>query len=178
MTDAINNPVVRRRQQREVSTEDMEVGQRPAIDWAAEVLEHDNVIEPVSAEVLNKQYMDALAFDREPVEILIGQSTEKHAPIVVDCWVNGKPAEVFVNGKWHAFGCLPMGINVITRRMYVEVLARSKITNVQTPSIEDDVSEQLRNQPRKNTSLKTNFSIIRDPNPKGGEWLRRVMAEG
>jgi len=176
MTDAINNPVTRRRQ-REVSTDDLEVGQPQQIDWDAARLEHDNVIEPVSAEVLHKEYMEALAFDREPVEIVIGRSTEKHAPLTVDCWVNGKGAEVFQNGKWVEYGWLPMGINVVTRRMYVEVLARSKVTTVRTPDKDDDISVQLANKPVRNTMMKTNFSIVRDDNPKGRQWIAGILAE-
>lgn len=176
--DAINNPVVRRRQQREISTQDMEVGQRPDIDLNAAELQHDNVIEPVSAEVLNKEYMEALAFDREPIEILIARSPEKHAALTIPCWVNGKGAEVLTNGKWVEFGWLPTGIPVVTRRMYAEVVARSKVTTIRTADPDADIREREQNLIQRDTNARNGMTLIQDSNPKGHEWLRRCMIEG
>ncbi len=178
MTDAINNPVVRRRQQKELHSEDMEVGQRPDIDLAADELMHDTVIEPVSAEVLNKEYMAALAFDREPVEIMISRGNEKHAPLTIPCWVNGKGAEVFTNGKWAEFGWLPTGIPVTTRRMYAEVVARSKVTTIRTADAEADIREREMNLVHRDTYAKNGISILNDRNPKSREWFSRCLAEG
>lgn len=176
--DAINNPVVRRRQQREVSTEDMAVGQRPSIDLGADDLAHDNVIEPVSAEVLNKQYMEALAFDRDAIEIMIARSPEKHAALTIPCWVNGKGAEVLTGGKWVEFGWLPTGIPVVTRRMFAEVVARSKVTTIRTADAEADIREREQNQIHRDTNGRNAVNLLQDKNPKGHEWLRRCMAEG
>jgi hypothetical protein len=56
--------------------------------------------------------------------------------MTVDCWVNGKGAEVWDERtrKWMEFNFLPVGLPIITKRKYVEVLARSKSMKVNTPT--------------------------------------------
>ena len=57
------------------------------------------------ATTLEKDYADQLKMAEDPVTIIIHPSQEKNPPQVVDCWVNGRGAEVFVNGKWTVFNC-------------------------------------------------------------------------
>lgn len=162
---------------REVHTGDLPVGQAPRITLGADdEIDHEQVIVPIDSP-LGSDQMQNLAFAEEPVTIRIERSNEKHAPIVVDCWVNGKGAEVFVNGKWTEFGCLPVGIPVTTKRKYVEILARSKIDNVTTNTGTIHDANPVNHIDRA-TSSKVPFSMIQDRNPLGVEWLTRLLQEG
>lgn len=174
--NAQNNPV--RSARKEVSSTDFPIGQKDAIDMAMDrPLDHAAAsIIVADPDTLNKEYAEALAFAEEPVEIYIHPTGQKNAPIVIDCWVNGKGAEVFVNGQWHQFGCLPIAKNVITRRKYVEVLARSKIDTINTEHENPGEAEMPKNVIRRATSANCSFQVVGDRNPKGGEWLRGLMA--
>src|SRR5262245_46624102 len=103
MSDAQTNPV--RRPSHELFTGDIKMEQKPTIE-SREDLAEDVV---VAEKPLGKDYQDELAFNEEPITIRIERSGEKFAPPVIDCWVNGKGAEVVVNGKWVALGYLPVG---------------------------------------------------------------------
>jgi len=171
---AKNNPV--HAPARELHTADLAVGQQPAI-----VLPDDGPIEREQVIVaLDKQpaddYLQALKFAEEPITIRIERSSEKFAPHSVDCWVNGVGAEVLMRGKWIQCGYLPIGHVVTTKRKYVEVLARSKHDTVQTNVQKHEESED--NVVDRHTSMKTPFSVIRDDNPRGAQWLTRLLAEG
>lgn len=127
---------------------------------------------------LEDDYTLALKMAEEPVTIMIEPSQEENAPIVVDCWVNGKGAEVLdpLSGKWMELGCLPIGGAITTKRKYVEVLARAKITNIRTAHDDMNVADP-QNRVIRNTSRKSVFSVIHDANPKSREWLTRLIAD-
>lgn len=129
---------------------------------------------------LDKDYLAALAFAEEPVTIIIEAPDEENPPRVVDCWCNGKGAEVMdaTTGKWAELGCLPIGGEIITKRKYVEILARSRAELIRTEEVD------ARPKPgedgwklRRSLRRKASFSVIADPNPKGREWLHRLLSE-
>ena len=161
---------------KEIHTGDMKVGQPPSISLDDGPLDHEQVILPVDTP-LDDDHVKLLAFAEEPVTIRIEPSPEKFAPKVIDCWVNGVGAEVFMNGRWHKLGVLPVGIPVTTKRKYVEVMARSKQDTVETKTgkVGDENPE---NRIDRTTFHKAPFSVISDKNPLGAEWLTRLMAEG
>lgn len=172
---AKNNPV--KMPAPEVHTADLPIGQPPEIKMPEHGLpERGEVI--LVDKPLEREHADALAFAEEPITIRIEPSAEENAPLVVDCWVNGKGAEVFVNGKWLEFNCLPVGMPVTTKRKYVEVLARSKVDRIRTieenrqPGDNEDGFKM-----RRSSSSKSVFSVLNDKNPKGAEWLTRLMQE-
>ena len=173
MTDAINQPVRRRR---EVNTADMQLGQPGAMQFDGDENPiRENVVEAVPADI-EADYIDSLKFNEDPVTILIHPPQSKNPPLVVDCWVQGKGAEVFVNGKWHVFGCLPIGMEVVTKRKYVEVLARSKTENIQADFEMRDNEDPRQRLVRLNSSNHL-FTVIEDRNPAGRRWLSALMAE-
>lgn len=172
--DAINQPI--RRQRREAHTSDTPIGQPDVIVMPEEGLpDHDNVVQAMS-EPLQSEHTKALLFAEEPVTILINKGSEKHAPLTVDCWVNGKGAEVMTDNGWVEFGWLPVERAVTTKRKYVEVLARSKHMSVQT-DVGDMNEENPRNNVIRSNSLKAQFSVIGDTNPNSGRWLQNLMSE-
>ena len=81
--------------------------------------------------------------------------------------VQGKGAEIFENGKWLEIGWLPIGREIITKRKYVEVLARSKSDAVKT--VHDDATvANPRNTLQRRTSANYPLSILQTPTPKAG----------
>lgn len=159
----------------EVHTSDMKVEQRPDVILPNEgKVDREADILIAGENSLDGDYAAALAFAEEPVTIRIEPSSERFAPKVVDLWVNGRGAEQLVNGRWIACGWLPVGEVVTTKRKYVEVLARAKTDNVQTKVTERNGEDPV-NAVERFTSQRNPFSILKDANPKGHEWLLGVM---
>lgn len=127
---------------------------------------------------ITDEYAAALAFNEEPVTIMIEPGQEENAPKVIDCWVNGKGAEVLdpITGRWNEINCLPVGGIITTKRKYVEVIARAKLDKVTTKHEDANVANPD-NRVVRTTSRKAVFTVIHDPNPKGVQWLTRLMAE-
>lgn len=160
---------------KEVHTADIAIAEAPDADINA----RSETIIPVD-KPLEADYAKDLAFMEEPIMIRIEPSDEENAPIVVDCWVNGKGAEVLdtLTGKFMEINCLPIGQPIITKRKYVEVLARARTDRVTSqeetahPDVGRDGFKVQRRSQRKNM-----FSVLEDKNPKGREWLNRIHAE-
>lgn len=171
--DAINNPVSTG--PKVLESANFPVGQKPPVIMPEVGLpDREQVIVALDTPLVD-EYADALKFNEEPLEIMIHPSGEKDAPLVVDCWVNGKGAEVFMNGAWRSFGWLPVGKRCVTKRKYVELLLNSKIDTIHT-DVEDATVENPANKINRVTSSKCLLQIIQDRNPLGVEWLRRIMA--
>jgi hypothetical protein len=157
---------------KEVSTDDLEIGQSKSVNLDLP-RESESLIE--TGENLNQGYLESLAFMEEPITIVLQKSSEKHAANVVDCWVNGRGAEIFdQNGKWHVCGWLPVGKPVITRRKYVEVLARAKRDSISTEVVKHENRED--NMAHRTTSMRYPFSVLKDDNPKGYMWLTNILS--
>lgn len=171
--DAMNRPV--NRSKREVHTGDMQVGQHADMDLSLDQqIVHGEGL-PNIGEDNGKQMLADLAFFEEPVTIRIEENSgsdfpETHVPVQV----NGKSAEVWMNGGWVAIGWLPVGVQLTTKRKYVEVLARSKSDSIRTEH-EDGGVANPRNMVQRRTRSKYPLSIVEDKNPRGAEWLSRIV---
>jgi hypothetical protein len=121
----------------------------------------------------NTDYMDELAFMAEPVTIRIEPSADKNAAGAFPCWCNGKPAEVFQNGRWDEIGYLPVGRVLIVRRSILEIIIRAKVDTIQTQIIGQD-SERPNNVVSRFTSPVHSFSILEDANPRGPQWVSEL----
>lgn len=170
--DAKNNQVIKAG--RETHSDDVRIGQRGSrnIDQAPE--SETLIALSDGLEDSDEAYHAALAFMEEPVTIRISPSSEKNAPTTVQCWVNGKGAEHFRNGKWLQCGWLPIGQTVVTRRKYVEVLARSRMENVSTRVVKHENREE--NLADRVASTKYPVSVIQD-SAAGHEWFSRILME-
>lgn len=108
---------------------------------------------------------ERLAFAEEQMIINISPSAERFPE---------DPVMVSVNGR----ACyIPRGRKCVVRRKYVERLARAVVD-----TIRQDLSTEALNPTKVNTltispSLKYPFSVIHDPNPRGPQWLQKLMAE-
>lgn len=169
--DAKNNPVSTGK--REFESGDVKINQRAArnLDLPSE----PESIVSLDGGTQDADYFATLAFMEEPVAIRIQKSSEKFAPNVVDCWVQGRGAEQLQNGKWMVCGWLPVNHTVITKRKYLEVLARAKHDSIQTRVVKHEDSEENFADPY--SSSKYPFSVLQDANPRGHEWLSRVLME-
>lgn len=169
MSEAINNPV---RARRSVTNTDFEQKQLDVVDMdggsGQQIIETDTG-------VLFDDALAQLAFNEEPVTIIIARGTERYAPEMVQCWVNGKGAEVLSGGKWITLSWLPTAKEVTTKRKYVEVLLRSKPINYTTEVTQ--YKDHEINEARPHLSSAHTISVIADRNPLGREWLNRVMWE-
>lgn len=179
--DAINNPV--NTPAKEIHTGDMHIEQRAPInldDVESTLLRSgDSIVlaEAQDAEIA-ADYHRKLAFNEEPIEVRIERSHEKNAPRWAQCWVNGRGAEVFADGRWHVLGALPLGVPCITRRKYIEVLALAKQDAVDTkPPTPMEILNGTNdvNEVEITTTAKYPFSVLRDLNPAGADWLNKLM---
>ena len=169
-TDAVNQPVHRPRP--ELGTDDLPIEQKGRFKNRQE-LEQIVIAAP---EVLEKDRIALLAFNEEPVTIIINRTGEKHAPPAIDLWCNGKGAEILVNGRWVETRVLPVGMVVTTKRKYVEILARSKRDTVNTVVTQTKDSET--NEVEVFTSSNAPFQVIDDRSPKGVQWLTELLRAG
>lgn len=159
----------------EYSTGDMELGKPSSIILHDDKpIDREQVIIPVESPMASN-YIAKLAFNEEPMTIRIERSAERFSPNTVPCWVNGIGAEVLMQGKWIQLGYLPVGVLVTTKRKYVEVLARARHQSIDTEVARHDESET--NEIGRSDSQRAPFSVIKDENPAGYDWLTRLMAQ-
>jgi len=132
--------------------------------------EYDNVIEPVAASNTVGDKMKDLAFMEEEVEIIVAPTTDKNAERHVFVSVNGQ-------------GAGPKGIPWLTRgvpyrvkRKFVEVLAKAKRVAVSTDEVLDSRGDRTI-AVTKTSALAYPFSVIKDTNPRGVDWLRDILAQ-
>lgn len=175
MSDASSRPT--RRAARETHTDDLQIGQAPdVIIPATGPIEHvGEVVEPLD-QPLESDYNKALLFNEEYVTVQFNPSTDKNPARHIFCQVNGRGAEVMVEGRPMILTYLPIGPQITMKRKYLEVLARAKPDNVTTNVVEHPGQDPL-NLIQRHTSMKYPFSILHDPNPKGGEWISRLLAD-
>jgi hypothetical protein len=175
--DAQANPV--RRRGREAHSSDFPTQQLPDVDVSLNKALDRSVIvdaQDIGADKqLQNEYLEALAFNEDPITISLEPTQEKNPPKWIECWVQGKGAEVLTADGWQAWGYLPMGSLITTKRKYVEVLLGSKVTKVATQHDDGNV-DSPRNWVRKVTTSNVHVTIHEDKSPKGGEWLRRIKA--
>lgn len=114
---------------------------------------------------LNKDYLDALKFNEDVLEVLVEPSSEENAPTIISVECNGE-------AQW-----VRVGQQVQLKRKFVEILLRSKPISISTTH-EDIGAKIINNRVMRNTRAKYPLTIMSDPaQGKGTEWLRRVRAE-
>lgn len=167
-----------RRQKPELHSSDIPVQQDDPIglDLDEELPELPKV-EPVDRP-LDKEQAAALAFMEEPVTVIIQPNDDPEASMLSDyCAVNGKRAEILVDGRWvESSGYLPRGVPLTLKRKYVEALARPKTTRV-TTEVQEHPGQPPRNLLHRRTSVACHLQILHDPaGGKGVEWFKRLVA--
>lgn len=162
---------------REQHTADMPMAQPSPIDLSFDKpLVHGEDIPNIAHDnKLFDAHAQEIAFMEEPVTIQINENSSADFPEThVPAYVNGKGAEVLSAGKWLEIGWLPIGPVLTVKRKYVEVLARSKAIIINTKHDDTNV-ERPRNWVDRRVKASYPMSIIKDDNPRGHEWLSRVL---
>lgn len=158
------------------------MGRQELFSGDVAIAQHDDIVgdlkdrKPdvvVGEKVVNKDYIDELAFNEEPVTIRIEPSNEKNAPAHFPCWVNGRGADVLLNGEWVSVGHLPVSTILTVKRKYVEVIMRSKIDTITTDVVEEAGKDPI-NKVKRFTVATNSLSIIKDDNPLSRAWLTEL----
>lgn len=113
---------------------------------------------------INKEWADQMAFNEEVIEVIVHTTSEKNAETVVE-FFNGGIRQNFIRGQKQS-----------VKRKFVEQLARCKQTNYENQQVKMDNGEETYIYPAQ-TALRYPFSVISDPNPRGVDWLKSVLAE-
>ena len=111
-----------------------------------------------------------LAFLEEPVTINIHETNDVNQEPLVFLSINGMGA-MPANNPY-----VPRGVDVVVKRKFVEKLMRARPTRYQSKERFNSNGEKEYYQPS-TTALLYPFSVIRDENPRGNEWRRKIMAE-
>lgn len=171
---AVQEPISRKK--KDFDSRSVEPTQKAALEMPA--IDQPFIREPdivLSETDLKPSEYQKLAFNEEPVTILIHRSGEKFSPRCTDLIsINGTKAEMLFKNGWVQMGYLPKGIGIITKRKYVEALAGAKVDSISTNVIEQD-GEDPRNMVERVTTNVAAFSVLEDKNPLGAEWLASLL---
>lgn len=155
---------------KEIHTADMPIEQKAAISDDPSKYDGDIVLVD---KPLTKEWAEAMEFNEEPVTIRLEPSTDKFASNVFEVRVNGKGAEMLIGGQWKEVTYLPVGVELTTKRKYVEVIIRAKIDTITTETGNAN-EENPRNLVKRATTAIHSMSIVNDPNPKGPAWATEL----
>lgn len=125
-------------------------------------------------ETIRQEYLEELAFMEEPVTIRIEPGTDRFAANWVSVWVNGRGAEVLVDGKWREWKHLPTAEILTTKRKYLEVIIRAKLTTIATPDKDEQAYVAVGNRILRPTTPSVSFSVLEDRNPRGTAWMTEL----
>lgn len=150
-----------------LKTENEQVGQEgtATMSMSGDAVLERPVIEPVTDMVGFKEKAATLAFMDEICTVVVADATDEQEPNFVQLWNDGRHQLV------------PRGIETPLKRKYVEVLARLKRDTFSNEKFRDAEGNESVRWPKK-TALRYPFHVTKDPNPKGPEWLKGVLAEG
>jgi hypothetical protein len=170
MSNAQNAPI--RREQPSKVAEDSSIGQNPSllIDPSRQ-----ETIETVGGNT-SQDFMSELAFNEEPIQILIHSNQQENASTVVDCWVQGRGAEVLINGEWKTLGYLPLEIPVTTKRKYANVLMRSRVETIRT-DVGDSNVENPHNRIVRNARMGHTLQVLQDKSPHASKWFSQITMQ-
>ncbi|MGE0383415.1 MAG: hypothetical protein AB7N65_14195 [Vicinamibacterales bacterium] len=149
---------------RALESQEMQIGQDGEVGIS---LDGDAALDRPDIEVVDgpraMQKADELAFMEEKVLIQVAESTDPNAENPITVAVNGRNQFI-----WR-------GVPTVVKRKFVERLARAKST-----SYAQDVNTMdptVFNKLHSRTALQYPFTVLEDRNPKGADWLRKVLAE-
>ena len=148
------------------SSEDNKVGQdkallMPTSGPLSEMIRTDQQIEVVDGPSLG-DYAAELAFNEEFVDVVVHESTNPNDQMLVDLYCNGTPQR-FIRGATQK-----------VRRKFVAILAQARQTSIKTTAAVN--GEETVNRIDKHTAVRYPFSVVNDPNPRGRDWLRQMLA--
>lgn len=151
----------------ELSSADVKVGQEQTLDMPVSgsldnLIRTDHKVEIVDGPALG-DYAAELAFNEEMIDVVVHESTDKNAELIVDLYCNGVPQR-FIRGQTQK-----------VRRKYVEILANARQTSIATRTSAQGADGEVVNRISKHTAVRYPFSVVYDPNPKGAAWLKKLL---
>lgn len=166
----------------ELHTDDIKIEQAAPVsesgdEPAEDIHQSDIFVDKALHPGLSKAYLEELRFNEEPVTVMFTPPQERFAAPFVDAAVMGTGIEALSqDGRWLQLYQVPVGQEVTIKRKYVEVFARCKHTDVRAFSrgVPSDGSEPV-NDTLRSTNLKHPFVLIEDKNPRGREWLTKIV---
>lgn len=161
-SDAKNKPVARQFAQPEVTNTELP---KRALDPIVDVSDRDEIL-IADGSAIEGDYAAQLAFNEEILTILLHRGREKNAPTHEMVGVNGQII-------W-----IPVDTPTKVPRKFVESLARAQPVNINTRSGESSGDDLAFNHIERSLYSLASFSVLEDKNPRGREWLTRVMREG
>lgn len=120
--------------------------------------------EVILAGSVDKTFMAQLAFNEEIVEIVIDESSDPNAE---------NPVVVGVNGQYEYFA---RGEPKVVKRKFVDALCARNV-NIRTTETRNNLGE-LGTKINQSSALRFPFTMLRDDNPKGRDWLRTLVTRG
>ena len=133
------------------------------INDAIEIMPEDGQsIESIVTKEFDREVFEE-AFMNEMVTVMVADTTDEN--------VNPMPTPS-VNGVMQP---IMRGVPTRVKRKYLEVLARCKETKFSQRTANPMEPDRIEMIPR--TAFTYPFSVVEDLNPKGGAWLKAVMAE-
>lgn len=146
-------------------TNDLEVGQKTHIDIPGEGIIDRSALREEGIEIVPAAAVDSyaaeLAFMEEPVEVEVHESSDPNAEPIVDLYCNGIPQRI-VRGQ-----------PITVKRKYVQILAGARQISMSTDTRVD--GENVVNRVSKRTALRYPFTVVRDDNRRGHDWLRKQL---
>lgn len=123
----------------------------------------DQDFEAIMGPNASKDAIELEYFMHETLVITVAESPNEEDPLVVCPVVNGKMQPIV------------RGVPTPVRRKYVEALARAKETKYRQVQTDSNRPDSLEMVPR--TVVAYPFSVDHDPNPRGRDWLRRILKQ-
>lgn len=118
----------------------------------------------VETRPLHKEKAEALRFNEELVTVRVAETSDPDQGICISLW-NGGVHQLFIRGQ-----------DVTCKRKFLEVLARAKPESFGNVEFLDEAGIRKIKWPKR-TGQRYPFAVIRDDNPRGAEWLRKVLME-
>ncbi len=136
------------------------------------------IIHDPALAAIDAAYLDDIAFNEEPVTIIIDVPPGDFAPQTQDVWCNGELPELFINGRWFKKAAIPLGVEVTVKRKVAEILMRAKPYTVRTSHDQQtEANPNPENYVKRTANRAVNMSIIGDTSAKAREWQHRIMRE-
>ena len=121
----------------------------------------DLLVEP--ADPFNMKHAEMMAFLEELVIINIHESSDP---------TDDNPVPIGNNGR---MVYIKRGENTIVKRKYVGQLLRAKPQHVKTQVVR--AGDDVQNRVTKRSAMRYPFSVVRDDNPLGQAWLKKILQE-
>jgi hypothetical protein len=159
----------------------IDINQRLAEEFAPGIETDVEGLSPMSPEEAKAQYMQELAFNEQPVTVVITPSSDRNAPKHVFCAVQGVGAEVYdpKARRWIRFTYLPVSTQLTVKRKYLEVLAKSRQENFSTREVSPTPMANQDGYVLEAESVPVAPFVVRhDPAGDAGlQWYQRMLSQ-